>query len=140
MPQVFHHFCGRCLLIIITTVLFYFTSFSPTQAQTAWSGACVGTGIAADTATIQGVTCLVRNILNVALTLLSFVGFIMFVFAGGKLLIYGGQSSNLEAAKGTITFAIMGLILAVSSYVILLLVSNITGQAIMQFQFLPNTL
>jgi hypothetical protein len=92
-----------------------------------------------DVATIQGLACLAANVLSVILGLLAFAGFVMFVIAGAKLLISGGQPSHLESAKNTLTYAVFGLLLAVSSFVILNIIALITGAEILSFTFLPET-
>jgi hypothetical protein len=90
-------------------------------------------------ATIQGLACLTANVLSVILGLLAFAGFVMFVVAGAKLLISGGQPSHLESAKNTLTYVVFGLLLAVSSFVILNIISLITGAEILTFTFLKDT-
>lgn len=116
---------------------------SRVSAQSAWDNACVGSGTGADVATIQGITCLLRNILNVVLTILGFIGFVMLVYASFNLLISGGQPSHLETAKGTFTYVIIGLFLAVGSFAIMKvvdsLVSSASGLTIMELKFLGNT-
>lgn len=116
---------------------------SRVSAQSAWDNACVGSGTGADVATIQGITCLLRNILNVVLTILGFIGFVMLVYASFNLLISGGQPSHLETAKGTFTYVIIGLFLAVGSFAIMKVVDSLVNNAgnltIMELKFLGNT-
>lgn len=112
---------------------------SRVSAQSAWDNACVGSGTGADVATIQGITCLLRNILNVVLTILGFIGFVMLVYASFNLLISGGQPSHLETAKGTFTYVIIGLFLAVGSFAIMKVVDTFVqkfeGPTIMELNF-----
>ena len=133
----------RFLLILGCLGVFFPLLSSPVAAQKKWDGGCVGpTGLGEDVATIQGVACLMRNILNVVLTILGFIGFIMLVYASFNLLISGGQPSHLEKTKGTFTYVIIGLFLAIGSYAIMLVVDNLingttgSGQSIMKLEFI----
>ena len=120
-----------------------FGSAAPVMAQQKWSDinkVCVGEGKMADVATIQGFQCLVANILNVVLTIFAFVGFAMFIYAGVVLLLSGGQPSNFENAKNTLVYAVLGFVLAISSFVIINLISYFTGiNSFMTIKFLDDT-
>lgn len=104
-------------------------SASPAFAQTSsWSGVCVDTkGGNTDVATLQGLQCLLANVLSVFLTLVGLVAFIMIIVAGFQLLLSGGNSQNVEKAQKSITFAVVGLVVALSAFIILNLVSQFTG-------------
>jgi hypothetical protein len=101
----------------------------PVAAAEGWKGACVSgiEGGDQDVATIQGVLCLAANGLGVVLALFALVGFCMFVYAGVKLLLSGGQPSSMETAKNTYTYVVFGLILALSSFIILNVFAEFTG-------------
>ncbi len=117
----------------------------PTHAQTTtgqWKDVCVGASgtLSADVATIQGSLCLIANALNAVLTLFSFVGFLMFVYASFMLMISGGNPSAFETARNTFTYAVFGFILALSSFVIIQVISYYTGlSSFMTINFLPAT-
>lgn len=98
------------------------------QAQTAaWEGVCVeGTGADA-VATIQGIQCLVANVLSVAITGIGLSGFVMMIIGSFKYLLSGGNSKGIEEARGTITFAIVGLVVALSAFIILNILEAFTG-------------
>ena len=107
-----------------------------------WTGTvCVGSGgLSQDVATIQGFACLIANGLNAVLTLFSFVGFLMFVYASFMLMISGGNPNGYETARNTFTYAIFGFILALSSFVIIQLISYYTGlNTFMTIKFLSDT-
>ena len=137
----FAKFCQIFLLSVFSFLLFS----QPVAAQQNWekiSATCTGAvgSDAADVATIQGVQCLVANILNVVLTIFSFVGFVMFVYGALIWLFSGSQTSNIEKARNTFTYAIFGLILALSSWVILQLIYQFTGlSGLLKIQFLGNS-
>ena len=89
-----------------------------------WRGTCVSED---GVATIQGLRCLIANILSIAITGIGFAGFIMLIVGGFRYLTSGGNSKGTETAKNTITFAVIGLVVALSSFVILNLIAEFTG-------------
>lgn len=114
----------------------YFLLAPNSYAQSPWTGDCVYDG---DVATIQGLECLVGNILNVAITIIGMVVILMLVFGAYKLLTSGGNAQSVESGKQTITYAILGLTLAVASWFILNLIATFTGNSsIPQFD-IPNS-
>lgn len=116
----------------------YFASASAVYAQTQpWTGVCVDS-VNTDVATIQGLQCLVANILSVFLTLVGIVAFLMVVVSAFRLLVSAGNSQATEKAKNSVTYAVVGLIVAVSAFIILNLISRFTGvESILRFQ-IPN--
>jgi hypothetical protein len=61
-------------------------------------------------------------------TLLQVVGVIaivMIVIAGFRMVISGGNESQVKAAKSQLTWAVLGLILALLAYTIVAIVQNI---------------
>lgn len=100
-----------------------------------WSGDCVerinkeigGKLVVADVATIQGLRCMIANVLSVAITAIGFAGFVMLIVGAFRYLASGGNSKGAETAKNTITFAVIGLVVALSSFVILNLIADFTG-------------
>lgn len=120
------------------TLAGYLANAGAVFAQTqAWSGVCVDTNNP-DVATIQGLQCLVANILSVFLTLLGIVAFIMMVVSGFRLLVSAGNSQATEKAKNSVTYAVIGLVVAVSAFIILNLIARFTGvESILRFQ-IPN--
>lgn len=104
----------------------------PAQAQTQpWQeGVCVQNGVA----TIQGIQCLVGNVLSVAVSGIGLAGFVMLIVGAFRYLLSGGNSKGTEEGRQTITFAVAGIVLALSAYIILKLVADFTGvQSILNF-------
>ena len=110
-------------------------------AQTqVWSEMEGGTGcVSNNTATIQGIGCLLANLFSVALTILGIAGFIMIIYAAFNMMIMGGNSQATEKSKNTITFAIVGIILALSSFIIINLISSFTGIEIIKTFSIPGS-
>jgi len=129
-------------LVVLVLGSVFLLSPAPAAAEGTgkWSGVCVGASgtLSEDVATIQGVTCLIANGLNAVLTLFAFVGFLMFVYASFMLMISGGNPSGYETAKNTFTYAVFGFILALSSFVIVNLITYYTGlNSFISIRFLP---
>ncbi|MCL4208730.1 hypothetical protein KJZ63_03835 [Patescibacteria group bacterium] len=103
----------------------------------AWSGSCTGSGSglsgAEDVATIQGLGCLIANVLSVAVTMIGLLAFVMFIAASFRYLVAGGNSKNVELAKGTMTYAIAGIVVALSAFIILNLITQFTGVDVSRF-------
>ena len=101
----------------------------------------IGTGCVNESgvATIQGVGCLLANVLSVTLTVLGIVGFIMIIYAGFNMMVMGGNSQATEKSKNTITFAIIGIILALSSFIIINLISSFTGIEVIKNFSIPGS-
>lgn len=108
---------------ISTALSSYFLSASPAFAQSAWGGDCVINGVA----TIQGIGCLLANIFNVFISVLGIIAFMMLIVGGFKYMLSGGNSKGIESARSTITFAIVGIVVALSAFIILNLIADFTG-------------
>ena len=72
---------------------------------------------------------LVRAILGFAAITL----FILLVVGGFKFITSGGDPKAVEGAKKTISYAILGLVLLLVSYLILVLIREITGAPVTEF-------
>lgn len=127
----------------LTTFLFLVSAFSflahPVFAQTQdWktqqSGRCLGTGVAADVATIQGLECLFFNVLQVIVFLAGLAFLFMFISGGFKYLFSGGEQKSVVAASSTLTMAFIGLIGIIASWLIISFIQKFTGINITQFK------
>ena len=78
-------------------------------------------------ATIQGLECLFQNVVTVVTALAGLAVFIMLLTGGLKYLTSGGDPKAQEQAKGTLTFAVLGLVLIIAAYLILNFLSVFTG-------------
>ena len=73
----------------------------------------------ADIATIGSLTSLFTNILQAIAVFAGIVFFIMMLVGGFSFLFSGGDQKKLEKAKGTLTNAIIGLIILIGGYLII---------------------
>jgi hypothetical protein len=100
---------------------------APVQAQTkAWTGVCVSE-TDPDVATVQGLECLIANVFSVIISFIGLGGFVMMIVGSIRWLVSGGNTNQTEKARGTFTYAVAGIVLALSAYIILNLLSEFTG-------------
>lgn len=66
----------------------------------------------------------VVKIINTILVILGIVAVIMIIVGGFRYVLSGGDASNVTAAKNTIMYAVIGLIVAVLAYAIVNFVLN----------------
>ncbi len=129
------------LISKLSTAAFLIFNFlfaaAPVLAQTeAWEeGLCVQYGVA----TIQGIGCLLANVLSIVLTVIGIAGFIMMVVGSLRWLLSGGNTQNVESAKKTMTYAVIGLVVAISSFAIINLIAEFTGVHIIKEFFIPTS-
>ncbi len=74
------------------------------------------------------------SIVTVSGILLILGFFVMMIMGGMKFLLSGGDPKAIQAAKGTITWAIAGLAFFALSFTILLLIEAFTGVQVRVFK------
>lgn len=87
-----------------------------------WPKDCVVNGVAS-------IQCLPTVVLNAANTFLLFSGVValfIIVWAGIRFIISGGDAKQIQNARSMITYAIVGLIIVLSSYAIVFFIGYIT--------------
>lgn len=119
---------------LLTVLLLTFSLFIafPGSAAAQWRDECVGFG---DVPTLQGLTCLFENVLSIALRLIGIGMFLMIVISGFKLLTASGDPKKADAAKSTLTMAVVGLVMAILAWFILALITQTTGVNVTEFRF-----
>lgn len=75
------------------------------------------------------------NILTALIPLIGLVAFIMILSGGFKILTSAGDPKALEGGKQVVTLAILGIALAIISWLVLVLIQNITGVNVTLFKF-----
>lgn len=86
-----------------------------------------------DVATIQCFESVFENVVQTILSLAAVALFIMFVVGGFSFLFSGGDQKKLEKARGTLTNAIIGLVVIVASFLILRTIGVFTGVDVTKF-------
>jgi len=84
-------------------------------------------------AKIECLECIVQIILNFVVRLAGIVVFVILIIGGFKYLTSGGDPNTKESAQKTITYAILGLVLLLGSWLILLFIKEFTGVDVTQF-------
>jgi len=88
-------------------------------------------------ATLKGLEGLFQNFVNSLLALAGIALFIMLIMGGFKYLSSSGDPKAVEAAKNTLTYAIIGMVLIALTFLILRLVENFTGAGVTNFRITP---
>jgi len=121
-------------LLLLTAYSLRLPAPALAQGTSAWSGVCVADEIAGgeDVATIQGLQCLIANVFSVGITIIGLAAFVMFIVGSWKWLL--GGTKGPESARSTMTYAVVGIVVALSAFVILNLLAEFTGvQTITEF-------
>lgn len=87
-----------------------------------------------DIPTIKCLEAVFYNILKVAVSLVTIALFIMLVIGGFKFLTSGGDPKATESAKSTMTYAIVGLVVIIGSYLVLRAIEYFTGVSLTRFE------
>lgn len=80
-----------------------------------------------DPPTLQNLEDVFANVIKIVLGIAGITFFILLLSSGFKFITSGGDPKSLEGAKKTLTYAIGGFILIILSYLILLLIKELTG-------------
>lgn len=87
-------------------------------------------------ATLDCVTIIFSNLQNALLAFAGVTALFFIIYGGIKFILSGGDAKQVEGARKTLTYAIIGLLLILFSIFILNIISQITGVGcIRQFGF-----
>lgn len=126
----------KFILTTIISIAFIFQPPSVLAQTTDWEpDLCV----IEDVATIQGIMCLIGNVLSVALTAIGITGFIMMVVGSIRWIMAGSNAQNVDKARSTMTYAVVGLVLALCSFMIIKIIADFTGIDIITKFFIPTS-
>ncbi len=101
-----------------------------------WDGALKGSPSSSSNPgapTIQCLEAVFANIISVVMTLAGLAFFVMLVIGSIRFLTSSGDPKATEAARKTMTSALLGLVLLAGSYLILRILSNFTGYDLLKF-------
>ena len=87
-----------------------------------------------DPPTLQNLEDVFANVVKIVLGIAGITFFILLLSSGFKFITSGGDPKALDGAKKTLTYAIGGLVLIIASYLILLLIKEITGVDVTVFK------
>ncbi len=80
-----------------------------------------------DVATLRCVPIVIKNVVQWALIFAGVVALFLIIFAGFKFVTSKGDPQEVDNAKKTLTYAIIGLLLILLSFAILNLIASVTG-------------
>jgi hypothetical protein len=105
--------------VLVATILsISITPISFAFDRTMSEGADAARGVD-QAATLFGATGIFTTISNVMLFIVGAISVIMVIIGGLRYVISGGNSTNITAAKNTILYAIVGLIISIMAYAII---------------------
>jgi hypothetical protein len=100
----------------LLTIVFSSSSFAFNLSIVDGANAARGVDQAAD---LFGATGIFTTISNVMLFIVGAISVLMIVVGGLRYVISGGNTTNVAAAKNTILYAIVGLIISMLAYAII---------------------
>lgn len=117
---------SRIVTITAEAGLFWLSFIRPVTAQLdgglqGGADAAAPTGAESD---LFGPDGIFRTITNILIFLIGAVSVIMLIIGGFRYVLSGGDSGNVESAKNTILYAIIGIIVAFLAYAAVTFVIN----------------
>lgn len=124
-------------MIFFSTVYGLLSTPFPVYAQTPepWSTPrCVVTENDVEVATIQGFECIFKNVVRILTPIAGLAVFAMLIVGAFQMITAGGEAKQIQKARKTLTFAVLGLVLFIGIWFILKLIKAITGVDVTLFQ------
>jgi hypothetical protein len=96
------------------------TAVAPVSAIDVFKAGCAGnsTGVCGADAQGDDFLKLMKNIISTLLLVLGIIAVIMIIIGGIRYTTSNGDSNQIKAAKDTVLYAVIGLIVAIMSYAI----------------------
>ena len=111
------------LLLIVYIFIFSFLFVAPVPAHAQAWGGCVKNGIA----TLQCIPTVFNNLVKGALMFAGATAVLLIIWAGIQFARSGGDQKQVQSARNIITYALIGLVLVLSSFAIIFFISYLTG-------------
>jgi ABC-type uncharacterized transport system permease subunit len=80
-----------------------------------------------DVATLQCLPAVFQNIVAAALIFVGVVAVFLIIISGFKFILSGGDAKQVEGARNTMMYAVIGLIIVLLSFFIINIIGGITG-------------
>lgn len=132
----------KVFLSLLAAITIFLTVVpAPAYAQFRDWGGCTETitdpaGNTAQIATLRCLPVVFGNVIYAALIFVGTVAVFLFVYAGIRFITSGGDQKKVAQARQIITYAIIGLVLVLSSFAIIAIISYTTGtECIREFGF-----
>ena len=116
-------------LALLSPIAYLSLASSALAATTSgmYSGCQYDTGSGDTILTLRCIFPLIFNVIFWAIGLAGTVALFMIIFAGYQFLFSGGDPKAVDGARKTLTFAILGLFIVFLSFLILNIISTVTG-------------
>lgn len=112
------------LLLLALTMLFVVAPVAtPAYAQGKEWGECVKDNVPS----LRCIPVVFGNVVSAALMFVGTVAVFLIVYAGIRFVTSGGDPKKVQAARQIITYALVGLVLVLSSFAIIYFISYTTG-------------
>lgn len=119
MSKVKLFFATLALMAGIVALVPVATSYaSPASQIDGGAGKVIDSGSSVDLPTM------IKKIIDLLLFAIGAVAVIMIIFGGFRYVLSGGDSSSVTAAKNTILYAVIGLVVAILAYAIVHFVTS----------------
>lgn len=84
-------------------------------------------------ATLQVIECILTNVFNIIIPFAGLAAFVVLIVGGFQYLTSAGDPKKVQQAQGTITGAIIGIVVTLAIWFIFQLIKVITGVDVLQF-------
>lgn len=132
----------KLFLSTLASVIFFIILLpTPVYASSGNWGGCTekitdAAGRTAEIATLRCLPVVFGNLVNAALIFVGTIAVILIVYAGIRFVTSGGDQKKVAQARQIITYALIGLVLVLSSFAIIAIIAYTTGtECIRGFNF-----
>ncbi len=102
-----------------------------------WSD-CLAKGVPGDVATLDCFPLIFQRFVVGALTLAGIAAVIFIILSGIKFLLSGGDAKQVEGARKTLTYAIIGLVVILLASFIVNIIAYVSGVPCLNFAGFEN--
>ena len=125
--KITRNIIGTCLALLLAIEVSPITHAAFNLSMSDGANAARGVDQAAE---LFGTTGIFTTISNVMLFIVGAISVIMIVIGGLRYVISGGNTANVTAAKNTILYAVVGLIVSMLAYAVInFVISSFMGGA-----------
>lgn len=101
-----------------------------------WAASCLQTVDGVEIASLRCIPYVFQNLVKAAIMFSGAVAVILIIYSGVRFITSGGDPKNVAGARQIMTYAIIGLVIVLSSFGIMALIAYETGQTCLtQFTF-----
>lgn len=116
---------------LLTLASCYLLQVKGVQAQSNWN--MTGSADGDKPAEFKDLETVFANILNILVAFAGVAVFVMFIMGGYRLMFSGGDPQKAGQAKATLTWAVIGLVFLLGTWLILRFIEQFTGVKVSLF-------